>query len=777
MTKDRAETDANTPVFYDETGKRWRHAQALFIALSIITIGFTAWMVPQLLADRRIIFSQAGAEQQTTPATSTTKPLPVGSLVEQLSQSNTPIIGEGPLVRVIATTPAKDSAAILATDPFSGRTFGTLTKQDQAYLSGETYALQRYGKVAEHSLALTFDDGPDPTFTPQLLDLLSRESVQATFFVTGSNVVKYPELAQRIVREGHILANHTFSHAHLDYTPHLIGEQEINQTQRILAATANQTTAFFRPPYAGRTDQSLRNALTGILTGQKLGYINAIYDTDSNDWRLPAGDKPNYPKLDGSGAVVLAHDGGGDRHMTIGYIEKLIQTAKQRGYHFANLDVLYPEYHATAASHQATLADRTTFGFAWSVLVLPKEVVTGLFGLSIVTILCVTTLNISLAIIQRRRTHYAPRAKRYRPFVSIIVPAYNEGVVLHSTVNSLLASTYRRSEIIIVDDGSTDNTWSVAQSLASTHKTVRAIHQVNGGKATALNRGIKDAKGSIIIGVDADTTFMPNTVENLVRHFQDKTVGAVAGVVRVGNIHGLLTLWQALEYTLSINIERGAHAYLGSIMIVPGACGAWRKSAIKQAGGVSHSTLAEDCDLTLRIQQLGHYKILQDNEAISYTEAPEKLSSLIKQRFRWTFGSIQALFKYRSMIFGVQYRALTEFVMPYAVISILIPLFFWPILSFITIQNILSGNYTILLLYFAVTLALQFIVALIGIVLGKAPLRLLLAVPFARFIYGPIRVYVLYKTVMVALRGSYVGWNKLVRTGTNAYKSGARTAH
>jgi biofilm PGA synthesis N-glycosyltransferase PgaC len=253
---------------------------------------------------------------------------------------------------------------------------------------------------------------------------------------------------------------------------------------------------------------------------------------------------------------------------------------------------------------------------------------------------------------------------------------------------------------------------------------------------------------------------------NLVRHFENEKVGAVAGVVKVGNPKSILTKWQALEYLSGISIERNAQALLGAIMIVPGACGAWRRSALLDVGGFSSSTLAEDCDLALKIQETGRYVILQDNEAIGFTEAPQSLMARTKQRFRWTFGNIQSLWKHHGMVFNRKYGWLGMYIMPSAIIAIAVPIVFWPLLVALTIENVATGNYYVVLLFFALSLLVQFLFSIAGIALAGERYLYLLAVPLARFTYGPIRMYILYKTVLTILKGVDVGWNKLARTGT-----------
>lgn len=712
------------------------------------------------IGNEAYVYLRYGDKNRTVPT--------IDQLANIVSRSNTAVLGAGPLVRLVEVVHDGDLGTF-ATDPFTGGVYERMSDDESTYLNGDHYALQRYGDTNGKRIALTFDDGPDPIYTPQLLDLLAKESAQASFFVVGTNIAKYPAIADRVVREGHTIANHTFSHVDFDYVGSAEAKQQINQTQRMIVAVSGYNTPFYRPPYAGNTDQSLRNSLRSILHAQKLGYVVTSYDFDSNDWQFNAGYKPTLPNLDGDDKVVLVHDSGGDRSHTLTYVKDLIVQAKSRGYTFANLSEMYPQVQPASMQVQPGFADRVSLATAQMALVWPLYTIQILFGFSVIMIAVTTILNVMLAIMNTLKAKRKKWNTRYKPRVTVIVPAYNEGVVIVNSVRSLLQSKYRKIEVLIVDDGSTDDTYSIALQLSNRYKRVRSIHQQNSGKAVALNNAISQAKGEIVICVDADTIFPPQTIGNLVRHFYDDSVAAVAGVIKVGNVDNMLTRWQMLEYTVSIAIDRNAHSFINSIMIIPGACGAWRKSVVDEVGGFSHSTLAEDCDLTIKIQHLNRYKIVQENDAISYTEAPDFIAALTKQRFRWMFGHIQALWKHRSMLFNHHYYWLGMFIMPNSLISIMIPLLFWPLLAYISIQNILVGNYEVILIYFLITMTIQFIVAAIGLRLAHERPGLLWAVPFARFIYGPIRLYILYKTVITALRGSYVGWNKLLRAGTATY--------
>ena len=438
---------------------------------------------------------------------------------------------------------------------------------------------------------------------------------------------------------------------------------------------------------------------------------------------------------------------------------------KKGGYSFASLDTLYRQpgsddiVASTASDHAAFLVSQAAF-------IWPRGFTIWLFIISLASLVVVSLFHIVLAIFYKATVRHKQRSITYTPTVSIIVPAYNEEKVLEKNVNALLKSIYPNFEVLIVNDGSSDGTLKVARRLARRHTKVRALHQKNKGKAMALNNAISRSTAEIIICVDADTMFTSRTIDNLVRHFEDKSVGAVAGVVKVGNLNSILTKWQALEYISGISIERGAQALLGAITIVPGACGAWRRNVLVEVGGFSNSTLAEDCDLALKVQATGKYKILQDHQAISYTEAPESIGALSKQRFRWTFGNIQSLWKHRGLVFNSEYGWLGMFALPSIVIAVTVPIVFWPLLFILTIENILSGNYQVIVIFFVLSLIVQYVTSIIGIALARERYSLLLAVPFARFIYGPIRVYILYKTLLTIARGVDVGWNKLARTGT-----------
>ena len=274
----------------------------------------------------------------------------------------------------------------------------------------------------------------------------------------------------------------------------------------------------------------------------------------------------------------------------------------------------------------------------------------------------------------------------YKPMVSILVPAYNEGKVIEASVKSLLSLDYPNYEVIIINDGSTDDTLKKILPFEGKKNgaNVTIISKTNSGKAESLNRGLAVAKGQLIVGVDADSKLDSDTLKKLVRHFYDPTVGAVAGNVKVINRNNIWTKLQALEYIEGINFSRRAQSFLRIVNIIPGAIGMFRKKAILDAGGYSDDTFAEDCDLTLKIIS-NNWKILHEGAAISETEAPETALDLFKQRYRWSRGILQSVMKHKKRIFLPFHNFSTSLTMWIMIFEGLI----WPVM------NVVSNIFTV----------------------------------------------------------------------------------
>jgi cellulose synthase/poly-beta-1,6-N-acetylglucosamine synthase-like glycosyltransferase len=352
---------------------------------------------------------------------------------------------------------------------------------------------------------------------------------------------------------------------------------------------------------------------------------------------------------------MLLHDGGGNRSQTVIALPQLIDALRAQGYEFVSVPELIGK---TRAQVMLPLSRKEQFearadGFIFGIYHWSWVTISAIFILGIILVSGRTLIIGILALIEKLRPD-RPGIRGPLPGVTVLIPAHNEESVIVQTVDSVLESDYLDLHIIVVNDGSTDKTAELLDAHFSRQPRARILHQVNRGKAAALSAAMSHAETEIVVTIDADTEIEPDAIGKLVRHFADPTVGAVAGNVKVGNRSRWLTRWQALEYITSQNMEKRAFDLLNCITVVPGALGAWRKKAIEAAGGITADTVAEDADLTIAIRRFG-WRIGYDEEAIAWTEAPETPAQLIRQRFRWTFGTLQSFWKHSSTLFRPKY--------------------------------------------------------------------------------------------------------------------------
>jgi cellulose synthase/poly-beta-1,6-N-acetylglucosamine synthase-like glycosyltransferase/peptidoglycan/xylan/chitin deacetylase (PgdA/CDA1 family) len=753
------------PVFLEPTGRRWRVVQLSALVVAAALIGLTAWQLAPIAAMLRAPLPGPSAE----------------TVVEHLG-SVPAVVGDGPLVRLADVHGARFA------DPFTDADLGAVTASDRARLRGARTVVQRYGYAhADHRILLTFDDGPDPTWTPKLLDVLTRARVRATFFVTGRAAAKYPDIVRRIAREGHLLADHSLTHTDLGEAPSWRARLEIEGTDRLLASLTGRRAGVLRPPYDGGPESVYADEALAVARAQQLGRPAASYDHDTFDWAYgggsgEAGAAPPVlpaqiplPELDGRPVTLLMHDAGGDRSRTLDFVEhRLVPAAQAAGYRFATVDELDPALAAVSGPAAAPGSeDQAMSRLAQAWLVAPDRILGWLFVAGVAGVAAASLGYTLLALVRRRRRRPLPLRDAGSPgdpiAVTVLVAAYNEATVIEATLRSLVASRYPVREFVVVDDGSTDGTAEIVVRLAATlDPRIRVVRQPNGRKPAALNTGLRVATGDVVVTVDADTHADPDLVGSLVRHFEADlygTLGAVAGVVRVGNRRrNLLTRWQGLEYVSLIGVERAAHDLLGAITIVPGACAAWRRDAVRLAGGFSDATLAEDNDLTLTLHRLG-WRVTQDDRALAATEAPEDVDSLLRQRQRWVFGSLQATVKHRDMLLRPRYGWLGMLILPSGTVSMLVPLVALPFVAVMSALVVAQQGPLALALYYLLFTAVQGVCAAVAVRLLREHRDQLVMVPLYRVIYEPLRAYLLYRTAYLALRGLPMGWNKLRRTG------------
>lgn len=638
----------------------------------------------------------------------------------------------------------------------------------QEYPSG--WILDRQGAHPKGKVLLTFDDGPDPKWTPQILDLLDARGVKAAFFLIGENAQARPDLVRREFAEGHTVGNHTFTHPDLSRVSPLRMEVELNVNERLLEWITGRQSRLFRPPY--HSDEALDESQNAqvIARASGLGYLTLGQDIDPEDFAEHDANVIAERVLAqvGKGSVILLHDGGGDRSATLAALPLILDGLAARGISLAtpeemtgmSRDQLLPP--APRATAFISGADSVVF----VVLGGLARALGPLFGFAIALLGLRAVLLAVLAPLQARRA----RRKGWQPppeglRVSVVVPAYNEEAVIARTVESLLAQEPPVLEVVCVDDGSKDRTLAVLQERFGKNARVRIFGKTNGGKASALNLGFAEARGETVVALDSDTLFARDTVAHLTAPFSDPRVGAVAGNAKVGNRVNHLTRWQALEYVTAQNLERRAWDLAGAVPVVPGAVGAWRRQAVLQAGGFHEDTLAEDTDLTLRLIADG-FRVVYAERALAYTEAPESARALLKQRFRWTYGVLQACWKHKSRLFRRGGGVLGWAILPaFAVYQFLVPLVA-PVVDLLLVVSLVRGQALATAGYYLLFFALDLLLSAVALLLEGEDLGLLAGLFVQRIAYRQLLWVALIRSLWNALAGFAVGWGKLQRTGT-----------
>jgi cellulose synthase/poly-beta-1,6-N-acetylglucosamine synthase-like glycosyltransferase/spore germination protein YaaH/peptidoglycan/xylan/chitin deacetylase (PgdA/CDA1 family) len=670
---------------------------------------------------------------------------------------------------------------------------------DTGLISGEnyevmptSYVIQRYGWHPGW-VAITFDDGPDGRWTPKILDILKDKHAPATFFVIGKNMSHFPGLVYREVREGHDVGNHTWTHPDIGAVPAAQTAVELSATQRLFETITGRSMRLFRPPYFGDAEPSTPSEVSRALVGQTQGYLTVGLRIDPDDWYNPGPSTPakiinnslaRLKDTNRPGQVILLHDSGGDRSWTVKALPGLIDALRANGYKLVTIGDLAGLTPAeamppTSRNSAELMLDRMGFGFFHGLQMLLQ----GLFIVAIALGVGRLVLLGLLALVHRfivARKLPPMLDPATGPLISVLIPCFNEEKVIEASVRRILASNWDKLEVIVLDDGSQDHTAQVVREAFADEPRVTLMSFENGGKARALNRGLARASGEVVVALDADTLFPPDTLARLARWFVNPKVGAVAGNALVGNRRNLITRWQALEYVTAQNLERRALAALGAVTVVPGAVGAWRRSALEQLGGYPDDTLAEDQDLTIAIQRAG-WRVEFDPAARAYTEAPETVGGLLKQRFRWSFGTLQCLWKHRRALFSPQRPVLGFVALPQIWLFQILLTAIAPLVDLAIIWSLISATYGWAfhptewspddlmrpLFYWAAFIFLDLSAGALGMALERrAPWGDLVWLPIQRFGYRQLMYYVVVKSIDAALHGVRVGWGKLERRAT-----------
>jgi cellulose synthase/poly-beta-1,6-N-acetylglucosamine synthase-like glycosyltransferase/peptidoglycan/xylan/chitin deacetylase (PgdA/CDA1 family) len=617
-------------------------------------------------------------------------------------------------------------------------------------------------------IALSFDDGPDPTWTPRIAELLTRLRVPAAFFVVGDRVARYPGIVADLERDGFEIGGHTFTHSDLSRLPDWQRDLQVSMTDSAIAGAAGVRPRFMRPPYSATAAAVDADAESAYAAVARQGYLIALSDFDGEDWRNPGVGRivRDSTPPGRRGGVVLLHDGGGDRSQTLAAIRRLVPLLRRRGFRFVPLSAIAGISRAEAdpaASDSQHLRGVLLIG----ALTAARWVVDVLAILLIpIAVLAVLRAIVLIGFARRHARTYregGPGEGDFAPPVSIVVPAYNEAAVIEPAVRSLAASDYPEVEVIVVDDGSTDGTGEIVRGLGL--ERVRVLVEQNQGKPAALNTAIAAARHDAIVSVDADTAFEPGTLRRLVQPLRDERVGGVAGNTKVANRGGMLGRWQHVDYVMGFNLDRRLYDVLQCMPTVPGAIGAFRRRALDEVGRFSSATLAEDTDITIALGRAG-WRVVYAEDALAFTEAPSTLSALWRQRYRWSYGTMQAVWKHRGALReGGGETRIGRFGIPYLLLfQVLLPLLA-PLIDAFTVYGVIFLDPVTTLAYWVGFNALLFGLAIYSFRLDREPLRPLWVMPLQQFVYRQLMYLVVIQSVISAARGMRLRWQHVERTG------------
>ena len=679
--------------------------------------------------------------------------------------------GKGPLLTV--QNPAAPGRRVVVADPDSGQ----ITDADYLQLP-RAFTVALSGKLPDNSVILTFDDGPSQKYTPKILDILKTYDVPAVFFVVGTRVQDSPEIVRRIVDEGHEIGVHTYSHPNIANISDLRLRLELHASQELIKSISGQYTNLFRAPYGFDENPETPSEARVLNLLSNEHYVVVGIEIDSTDWTRPGADKivqtVTTLAQSNQGNVILLHDAGGDREQTLLALPRIIEALQETGISFVPLSSITGQAEGlqpdSAVQDQAMISD-VSF---WAIRAL-KSATTTVFFFLITAGIIRSLVVLVLALIKERRAHTSGEASLA---VTVLIPAFCEETVISEAVRSVLNSTYPIEQVIVIDDGSTDETAKVVSANFGSDPRVRLVRQENMGKAEALNHGIRLIKSPVFVAIDADTIISPEAIGLLVRHFNDTAVGAVAGNVKVGNRRNLLTRLQAVEYITSQNLDRRAFEVLNGIMVVPGSIGAWRTEAVRNSGGYTTQTIVEDADLTVSMIRNG-FKVVFEPLAHAFTEAPETIAQWMRQRLRWHFGMLQIAWKHKSAFF--ERRAVGRISIPDLVLFGVLFSLFAPIADFVIVVNLidLAGQIAdspkLTLENTSVLVAIAYIVYLLSdlvlatIAFSLEPNEDKRLLPWAltqRFFYRQIYWIVALRSIARAVTGRFTGWRKITRTST-----------
>jgi peptidoglycan-N-acetylglucosamine deacetylase len=629
-------------------------------------------------------------------------------------------------------------------------------------------------------VALTFDDGPDPTWTPRILKVLRREHVPATFFLIGREAERHPRLVRQELDDGHVIGDHTYAHPDLAKTPDWRSRLEINAGAWVVEGETGRRPLLFRSPY-GNGDAAPHSKGADQLAAD-LGFHPVGWTDETNDWRQPGVNSIVHAALSqlSERTIILLHDGGGRRDQTLAALPRIIDALKAQGYLFTTADALdgaTPEPYAVrrgplAAARGLAVVAAFRLQLALRRLLLWVAVATAVGSMA--RLLLAAPLAVVHRDRQRRKRALIDVASSPPPTFTVIIPAYNEELVIGKALAAVARLDPAPAEVILIDDGSTDRTAAVATDAAqeafgpggpSPGVRFTLVRQPNGGKAAALNHGFLLATTEFAVVLDADTVVSPGLLAAFGPHFANPRVGAVAGNVKVGNRRNLLAALQALEYVVALNLDRRAQDVARAMAVVPGAAGAFRVAAVRQVGGYHSDTVVEDADLTAALQRAG-WRIPYEPGAVAWTEAPECLGDVVRQRRRWSYGTVQVVAKHRRALLepaagniglvGLPWNLLTSVVLPA----------FGPFADLWLLYLVFNNELGVAAGVLAVAVAADLVVSALAVAADGERWSLVALAPLLRVLWRPLQLVVVIRSLRRWAVGAEQHWDKVDRYDT-----------
>ena len=675
--------------------------------------------------------------------------------------------------------------------PFSTHIAEAVPGQRQVKISSETglitaldyieipspRRIRLFGGSADLALALSFNGLGNSQQTQKLLALLESYAISATFFLSTSDLLLSKSRVEQIMAAGHSVGTQTRPRESRAAIWGVFSTIQNNLSQQLLQDELSHHALLVQNPSRYGQFPGDGAVLDQLQDLQTSGYLPVF----SN---LPAPYGAFAPHqfvhivrdiaLDAPASVLSFDFSEQNDNALNDVLPEILHQLEQDGFTFTTLPNaagLTPAQVFPRSGNVPVFRDQVIY---WLMTVTWIGVQNFVFLLALIVALR-SPIYLALAFIRREKFAYDAN---FHPPVTIIIPAFNEAKVIQKTLESVLASDYPDLRVIVVDDGSSDRTRDVVSSIAQTDGRIELIEQDNHGKWFAEDQALNNVETPIFVIVDADTLLHQDAIKHLVQPFRDKTVGAVAGTVEIGNRDNVITACQAIEYKISQSVMRRAYEVFNGILVVPGAIGAWRKDAVFASGLVSGDTITEDADLTVALHR-SRFKVVYAPLARSYTEAPNSVSAFMQQRLRWSLGMLQVAWKHKgaiiegrpvgfiSILDAVWYRIVSSFVYPLVDIIVLSTVATWGYR--IATQGSLGLtdlSISVIILFFALTFLDVINLAAAFWFERRFEWKLLFLVPFLRFGYRQLLYISSMRSIIHALSGRLRGWQKLKRTDT-----------